>query len=217
VRADYVPSHVMLAQLALEVENYPGAEEHLRRVLQSDSKNAPAHLDLGVALKGQGQYDKAMQEYDEAEKLDPNLAAVYYNRGVLLHRNKGAPDRAVELYKKYIGLSGSEVALSAEHPIFGLLREAESIVQAQRDAVLQEEQAKKLEELQKQQQELMKAEEAKQGGAVAPAGGAPAQQPAAQPAAGVQPAAPAQKPADTAAQPTTPPKADPAEPSDDIF
>ncbi len=218
VRADYVPSHVALAQLALEVENYAGAEEHLRRILQANSKNAAAHLDLGVALKGQGQYDKAMQEYDEAEKLDPNLAAVYFNRAVLLHRNKGVPERAVELYRKYVALSGGEVALSAEHPIFALQREAESVLQAQRDAVLQEEQAKKLEELQKQQQELMKAEEAKQG-VVTNAAGTDAPAPT-QPAAGVKPAAtpaPAPTPAPAnAPQKTNPPAADPNEP-DDIF
>ena len=41
-------------------------------MLQADGRNAAAHLNLGVAYKGQGQYDKAMQEYDEAEKLDPS-------------------------------------------------------------------------------------------------------------------------------------------------
>ncbi|MFY0524032.1 adventurous gliding motility TPR repeat lipoprotein GltE [Archangium gephyra] len=146
VRADYVPSRVLLAQMDLEAEDYPGAEEHLRRILQADSKNAAAHLNLGIAYKGQGQLDKAMQEYDEAEKLDPKMAAIYLNRAVMLHRHKGAPERAIELYRKYIAMSGGEVALNAEHPIFGLLREAESIVQAQREALAAEEQQKKLEE-----------------------------------------------------------------------
>ena len=30
VRPDYVPAHVMMAQLSLESEDYPAAEEHLR-------------------------------------------------------------------------------------------------------------------------------------------------------------------------------------------
>ncbi|HYO52782.1 adventurous gliding motility TPR repeat lipoprotein GltE [Archangium sp.] len=222
-RADYVPSHVMMAQLALEVEDYPAAEEHLRRILQADSKNAAAHLDLGLAYKGQGQLDKAMQEYDEAEKLDPKMAAIYFNRGVLLHRHKGAPERAIELYRKYMTLSGGEVALNAEHPIFGLLREAESIVQAQREAAAAEEQQKKLEELQKQQQELMKAEEGKQGN-VAPASGTNAPAPtepaggAPSPAANNPPPAEAQpKQPATAHEQKNPAKTDPTEPSDDIF
>jgi tetratricopeptide (TPR) repeat protein len=221
VRADYVPAHVMMAQLALDAEDYPAAEEHLRRILQADSKNAAAHLNLGIAYKGQGQLDKAMQEYDEAEKLDPKLSAIYFNRGVLLHRNKGAPERAIELYRKYVAMAGGEVALAAEHPIFGLLREAETIVQAQNEAKLQEEQQKKLEELQKAQQALMKEEDGKQGN-VAPASGteAPA---ATQPAGGAQPTGEAPstagqpKPPAAAPQQKNPAKADPAEPGDDIF
>ncbi|AKJ02405.1 adventurous gliding motility TPR repeat lipoprotein GltE [Archangium gephyra] len=227
VRADYVPSRVQLAQMELDAEDYPGAEEHLRRILQADSKNAAAHLNLGIAYKGQGQLDKAMQEYDEAEKLDPKMAAIYFNRAVMLHRHKGAPERAIELYRKYITMSGGEVALNAEHPIFGLLREAESIVQAQREALAAEEQQKQLEELQKKQQEAMKAEEAKQGGNVTPAsgtdappqttpaGGTPPPAADAPPAAGQQPAA-GQPPA-AAPQQKNPAKTEPAEPSDDIF
>jgi tetratricopeptide (TPR) repeat protein len=222
VRADYLPSRVLLAQMDLEAEDYPGAEEHLRRILQADSKNAAAHLNLGIAYKGQGQLDKAMQEYDEAEKLEPKMAAIYLNRAIMLHRHKGAPERAIELYRKYIAMSGGEVALNAEHPIFGLLREAESIVQAQREALAAEEQQKQLEALQKQQQELMKAEEAKQGGNVTPASGTDAPAPAT-PAGGTPPPAANNPPAD--AQPATAPapqqknpaKADPAEPADDIF
>ncbi|HZI06897.1 MAG TPA: adventurous gliding motility TPR repeat lipoprotein GltE [Archangium sp.] len=219
VRADYVPARVLLAQMDLEAEDYPGAEEHLRRILQADSKNAAAHLNLGIAYKGQGQLDKAMQEYDEAEKLDPKMAAIYLNRAVMLHRHKGAPERAIELYRKYISMSGGEVALNAEHPIFGLLREAESIVQAQREALLAEEQQKKLEELQKQQQEAMKAEEARQGGNVTPASGTNAPAPTA-PAGGTPPPSannpPAAQPA-AAPQQKNPAKTEPAEPSDDIF
>ncbi|MFP2911159.1 adventurous gliding motility TPR repeat lipoprotein GltE, partial [Pyxidicoccus sp. 3LFB2] len=159
VRDDYVPSHVELAQLSLEAEDFPEAEEHLRRILQADGKNATAHLNLGIAYKGQGQFDKAMQEYDEAEKLDPELAAVNLNRAVLLHKVKDAPERAVELYKKYIAMAGGDVALSGDAPVFALLREAEAIVNAKREAKHAEEQAKQMEELQKKQQAQMKAAE----------------------------------------------------------
>ncbi|MFP2929789.1 adventurous gliding motility TPR repeat lipoprotein GltE, partial [Pyxidicoccus sp. 3LG] len=161
VRDDYVPSHVALAQLSLDSEDYPGAEEHLRRILQADGKNAVAHLNLGIAYKGQGQFDKAMQEYDEAEKLDAELAAVHLNRAVILHKVKDAPERAVELYKKYIAMAGGDVALSAESPVFGLLREAEAIVNAKREAKHAEEQARQMEEMQKQQQAQMQAAEKK--------------------------------------------------------
>jgi tetratricopeptide (TPR) repeat protein len=170
VRPDYLPSHILLAQLSLDAEDYPGAEEHLRKILQAGGKNAAAHLNLGVAYKGQGQYDKAMQEYDEAEKLDPKMAAVYLNRAIILHRAKDAPERALELYKKYISIAGGDVALSAEAPVFGLMREAEAVIQAKREAKLAEEQARQMEELQKKQEAELKKNEGAQGANPAGAG-----------------------------------------------
>ena len=220
VRDDYVPSHTELAQLALESEDFPEAEEHLRRVLQADGKNAAAHLNLGIAYKGQGQFDKAMQEYDEAEKLNPELAAVNLNRAVILHKVKDAPERAVELYKKYIAQAGGDVALSAESPVFGLLREAEAIVNAKREAKHAEEQAKQMEELQKKQQAQMQASEKQAtpaAGAVTPAS-ASGTAPQATPAAGTtSPEAPVAAPAGGATEKKNAAPADPAEPEDDLL
>jgi tetratricopeptide (TPR) repeat protein len=220
VRADYLPSRILLAQMALEAEDYPGAEEHLRKILQAGGNNAAAHVNLGVAYKGQGQPDKAMQEYDEAEKIDPNLAAIYLNRAIILHRSKDAPERAIELYKKYIGMAGGDVALSAEAPVFGLMREAEAVVQAKADAKRAEEQAKQMEALQKQQQDELKKNEGPKppGGAANPAGNGAAGTPedptgdlpppdGAKPAAAPPQAAPGQK---------NPAKADPNEPTDEF-
>lgn len=219
MRDDYVPSHVALAQLSLESEDFPEAEEHLRRILQADGKNATAHLNLGIAYKGQGQFDKAMQEYDEAEKLDPELAAVHLNRAVLLHKVKDAPERAVELYKKYIAMAGGDVALSAEAPVFGLLREAEAIVNAKREAKHAEAQAKQMEELQKKQQAQMQAAEKnapQPPGAVTPASatGTSAQ---ATPAGGAVAPAPAPAPAGGAPDKKNAAPADPSEPEDDLL
>ncbi|WP_164020389.1 adventurous gliding motility TPR repeat lipoprotein GltE [Pyxidicoccus trucidator] len=218
VRDDYVPSHVELAQLSLEAEDFPEAEEHLRRILQADGKSATAHLNLGIAYKGQGQFDKAMQEYDEAEKLDPELAAVNLNRAVLLHKVKDAPERAVELYKKYIAMAGGDVALSAESPVFGLLREAEAIVNAKREATHAEEQAKQMEALQKKQQAQMQAAEKTAPPAPQPAGtvtpasatGTPAQ---VTPAGG----AAAPSPSGGAPEKKNEAPADPSEPEDDLL
>ncbi|SEN25300.1 Tetratricopeptide repeat-containing protein [Stigmatella aurantiaca] len=215
VRADYVPSHIVLAQLALEAEDYPGAEDHLRRILQAGAKSAAAHLNLGIAYKGQGQYDKAMQEYDAAEKLDPKLAAIYLNRAIILHRAKDAPERAVELYKKYIGMAGGDVALNAEAPVFNLLREAELVIQAKNEAKAAEAQAKQMETLQAEQQKQMQAEEAKQkaaGGAAVNAAGN-AQAPQVAPAAG----AGAADPGAGTPEPKNPAQADSDEPEDDFM
>jgi tetratricopeptide (TPR) repeat protein len=155
-RGDYLPARMTLAKLALQNENYSAAETHLRAYLQQEPKSAEAHLDLGVALKGLGQYDKAMQEYDAAEKLNPDLAAVYLNRGIILHRHKDAPERGLELYKKYLALSGGDVALPVEAPVFGLMKEAEGLTLAKQQAAQAAEEEKKLQEAQKLQEKRLK-------------------------------------------------------------
>ena len=225
VNSDYLPSRILLAQMALDAEDFPGAEEHLRKILQAGAKSAAAHLNLGVAFKGQGQFDKAMQEYDEAEKLDPKLAAIYLNRAIILHRAKDAPERAVELYKKYIAMAGGDVALSAEAPVFSLMREAEAVIQAKREAKLAEDQARQMEALQQQQQQELKKNEAQQGGGVAnPAGGAaePLEDPTSGdlPPPGTGQGTPAPQGAPAPQKPVpgqkNPAKADPDEPTDEF-
>lgn len=161
VQNDYLPAHIQLARMALKSEDYAGAEGHLRRVLQANGKNPEALLDLGVAYKGLGQYDKAMQAYDEAEKINGDLPAIYLNRGIILHKVKDAPERAMELYRKYLALAG-EAALPADAPIFALMKEADQLIQAKAEAKEAEMQAKRMEAATKAQQEQMRAADEKE-------------------------------------------------------
>jgi len=160
VRADHRPAHLALARLALKDEDYAAAEKHLSKVVASGGGTAEVHLNLGVAYRGLGQVDKALAEYEAAEKLDPKLAAVYLNRGIVLQRYKDSPDRSLDLYKKYVALSGGESALPTDSPVIALRREAEQLIAAKNQARAAEEQAKTLEAAQKlQQQRLRDAEE----------------------------------------------------------
>jgi hypothetical protein len=85
-----------------------------------------------------------MQEYDIAEKLNPDLAEVYLDRAIILHRYKDAPERAVQFYKKYIQIAGGEAAMPSDAPVFALLQEAQQIAQVKQEAKLAQEQAKKV-------------------------------------------------------------------------
>ena len=152
----FVPARLALARLALKDEDFAAAEKHLSRAVADGGGTAEVHLDLGVAYRGLGQPDKALAEYDAAEKLQPKLAAVYLNRGIVLQRYKDAPDKSLELYKQYVALSGGESALPNDAPVLALRREAEALVAAKSQAKVQEQQAKTLEQAQQLQQQRLK-------------------------------------------------------------
>jgi tetratricopeptide (TPR) repeat protein len=164
VRPDYLPAHATLAKLSLQGEDYAGAETHLRRLLQSGLNSAELHLDLGVAYKGLGQYDKALQEYDAAEKLNPQLAAIYLNRGIIFAKHKDAPEKGLEYYEKFMAM-----APESDSNVGALVEDARQMIAAKEEAKRQEEIAKqqaaeekRLAEEEKRQQEEMKKLEAQQ-------------------------------------------------------
>ena len=152
----FVPARLALARLALRDEDFAAAEKHLSRAVADGGGTAEVHLDLGVAYRGLGQPDKALAEYEAAEKLQPRLAAVYLNRGIVMQRYKDAPEKSLELYKQYVSLSGGESALPNDAPVFALRREAEALVAAKSQARAQDQQAKTLEQAQKLQQQRLK-------------------------------------------------------------
>ena len=102
VKPDYVPARLALARLALKDEDFGAAEKYLSKAVADGGGTAEVHLNLGVAYRGLGQVDKALAEYDAAQKLEPKLAPVYLNRGIILQRYKDAPDQSLELYKQYV-------------------------------------------------------------------------------------------------------------------
>jgi len=152
----FVPARLALARLALRDEDFAAAEKHLSRAVADGGGTAEVHLDLGVAYRGLGQPDKALAEYEAAEKLQPRLAAIYLNRGIVMQRYKDAPEKSLELYKQYIALSGGESALPNDAPVLALRREAEALVAAKSQVRTQDQQAKTLEQAQKLQQQRLK-------------------------------------------------------------
>jgi serine/threonine-protein kinase len=67
-------------------------------------QQAKAHFDRGVALMDQKLTDQAIAEFNEAIRLDPQLAAAYSNRGLLL-RTKGQLDQAIDDFSRAVQLN----------------------------------------------------------------------------------------------------------------
>jgi tetratricopeptide (TPR) repeat protein len=80
-------------------------------VIQSGGKThenlAAAFNNRGLAYVKKGEYDRAIQDYDEAIRLDPNFAKAFNNRGAA-YAAKGENDRAIQDYDEAIRLNPNE-------------------------------------------------------------------------------------------------------------
>jgi tetratricopeptide (TPR) repeat protein len=73
---------------------------------------ATAYNNRGVAYRIKGEYDKAIDDFNEAIKLRPSYANAFNNRGVA-HRNKGDLNGALADYDQAIRLKPDYAAAVA--------------------------------------------------------------------------------------------------------
>ena len=64
---------------------------------------AVEHYNRGIARKAKGDLDRAIADYTEAIRLDPEYEYAYFNRGVAWSR-KGDLDRAIADYDRVLRL-----------------------------------------------------------------------------------------------------------------
>jgi tetratricopeptide (TPR) repeat protein len=67
----------------------------------------------GVALSDQGKYNEAIKAYNEAIRLNPNLAVAWYNKATILGRDLGKYDEAIKAYDEAIRLDPNYFAVAA--------------------------------------------------------------------------------------------------------
>jgi len=65
---------------------------------------AIAFYNRGNSYRSKGQPDRAIEDYDQAIRLNPIYALAFYNRGNA-YNGKGQPDRAIEDYDQAIRLN----------------------------------------------------------------------------------------------------------------
>ena len=92
------PSHQRSCTYQLNPSRKP-AEIFWRKTL-----NVKAYINRGVAYRILGQYERAIQDYDEAIGVDPQYEAAYNNRGMAYWR-LGQHERAIQDYDEAIRLN----------------------------------------------------------------------------------------------------------------
>jgi lipoprotein NlpI len=104
------------AQKCAETSEVDLALAHCTRALESgqlsDAGRALTLNNRGNAHQNKRDFDRAVQDYDEAIRLDPDSALAYNNRGSA-YQHRGDYDRAIQDYDRAIKLdSGSALAFN---------------------------------------------------------------------------------------------------------
>jgi Flp pilus assembly protein TadD len=95
----FIPAYVNLADFYRLQGNETQAEKILRRAIAVASENAAVHHALGLSLIRQKRTDEALQQLQQASKLDPDSADYIYIYAVGLYTS-GKPEKAVSLLQE---------------------------------------------------------------------------------------------------------------------
>jgi len=86
-----------------QVKNWQNSITLFEHALNMTTNNSVAHINMGVALAGEGKMDEAARHYYEALRIKPNLTAPHLNLGVAL-KEGGNLSEAINHFKKVLGV-----------------------------------------------------------------------------------------------------------------
>ncbi len=98
-----------LGDKVLASEDYTDALKHYDGAIDPSKPDALDLYRRAAALGALGQTDKALSDYSEAIRIDPQSPLAFLGRGVLLATRKRAYDRAVEDFTKVLAIEPDNV------------------------------------------------------------------------------------------------------------
>ena len=110
---------IAAARKAIEAKDFKSAVGHLTKAVQEEPKNADAHSMLGYSYRKVGTFDKSMEHYQTALKIDSGHRSAHEYLGEL-YLDMNQPDNA----EKQLA------ALKKACPFFGKCEEFEDLKKA---------------------------------------------------------------------------------------
>lgn len=82
-KPNFIPARVMVAMILLKQHRYDDSINEVKIALEDDPENALGHQVLGSNYLAKRMFDKAMKEFNEAIRFNPNLVAAHFEKGIL--------------------------------------------------------------------------------------------------------------------------------------
>ena len=111
--------NVVAGRKAIEAKDFKSAVGHLTKAVQEEPMNANAHSMLGYSYRKVGTFDKSMEHYHAALKIDSNHRSAHEYLGEL-YLDMNQPDSAAKQL----------VALKNACPFFGRCEEYDDLKKA---------------------------------------------------------------------------------------
>ncbi|HEX2768085.1 MAG TPA: tetratricopeptide repeat protein [Geobacteraceae bacterium] len=92
------------------------------KALEIDPNNPNLLTDQGVMFKRVGWYDKALANFEKAQKVDPKHLQSLYNIGIVCAEDLKQPDKALKAWSHYLELDSTSPAAQQVKRLIGQVK-----------------------------------------------------------------------------------------------
>ncbi len=102
------------AEILADQQKWLQAEKYASQAVSQDPNSMDTHRVFGYVLETLGQYNSAIQQYQRAAEITPNLTFLYVRIGQNFREGIRDPDRALEYFEKAVNI---DKQLGVENPV----------------------------------------------------------------------------------------------------
>lgn len=102
-------SHLNISKIYIDAGDYEGALNEIKIAVKIFPKFSEAYNNMGIVYMRMSLFEDAKKSFEKGIEIDSNNADVYFNYALLLDDYFTDSDKALENYKKYIEIKGSDI------------------------------------------------------------------------------------------------------------